>query len=147
MRKWLVRLIVCIGHRSRILILHAVWLKSTPEVHLPAYRSALFWFRRDLRDSDNAGLYYALKSASRVYCVFVFDREILDVLPSKSDRRVEFIQASVEELARSLEKRGGGLVVLHDLARNAIPALAERLQVDAVFANGDYEPRAIARGS
>src|SRR5690348_7866374 len=31
MRKWLVRLIVCIGHRSRILIPGEVWLKSPPE--------------------------------------------------------------------------------------------------------------------
>jgi deoxyribodipyrimidine photo-lyase len=112
---------------------------------LPAYRSALFWFRRDLRDEDNAGLYYALRSAERVYCAFVFDREILDALPAKADRRVEFIHRSVAELAQSLAARGGGLVVLHDTARAAIPALAARLAVDAVFANGDYEPAARSR--
>jgi len=28
---------------------------------LPTYDSAQHWFRRDLRDDDNAGLYYALK--------------------------------------------------------------------------------------
>ncbi len=112
---------------------------------MPAYRSVLFWFRRDLRDTDNAGLYYALRSADRVFCAFVFDREILDALPSKADRRVEFIHASLGELARALEARGGALLVLHDAARTAIPALAERLGVDAVFANGDYEPAARAR--
>ncbi len=78
-----------------------------------AYPKALFWFRRDLRDEDNAGLYYALKSAEAVYCAFVFDREILDQLHSKEDRRVEFIWESVRELAASLEGRGGGLIVLH----------------------------------
>ena len=112
---------------------------------MPAYRSALFWFRRDLRDTDNAGLYYALKSAGQVHCAFVFDREILDALPSRADRRVEFIHASLEELAASLERRGGSLIVLHDPARTAIPALAARLEVDAVFTNGDYEPEAQAR--
>ena len=112
---------------------------------MPAYRSALFWFRRDLRDRDNAGLFYALKSAERVFCAFVFDREILDALPAKADRRVEFIHASVAELARSIERQGGSLVVLHDPARTAIPQLARRLAVDAVFANGDYEPGAEAR--
>jgi deoxyribodipyrimidine photo-lyase len=112
---------------------------------LPAYRSALFWFRRDLRDYDNAGLYYALRSAERVLCVFVFDREILDLLPTPADRRVEFIHASVGQLARGLEKHGGSLIVLHDAARTAIPALAHELGVDAVFANIDYEPDARAR--
>ena len=112
---------------------------------MPAYRSALFWFRRDLRDEDNAGLYYALRSAERVYCAFVFDREILDALPSRTDRRVEFIHAALTELAESLARRGGSLIVLHDTARTAIPALAQRLGVDAVFTNVDYEPAARSR--
>ena len=109
------------------------------------YRSALFWFRRDLRDDDNAGLFFALKSAERVFCAFVFDREILDALPRRADRRVEFIWESVRELRESLRARGGELLVLHDRAREAIPALAQRLEVDAVFCNGDYEPAAIER--
>ena len=109
---------------------------------MPAYRSALFWFRRDLRFEDNAGLYHALRSATRVHCVFVYDREILDHLQARADRRVEFIHGCVAELDAVLRKHGGGLVALHDRARVAIPRLAGRLGVDAVFANGDYEPAA-----
>ena len=112
---------------------------------MPAYRSALHWFRRDLRDEDNASLYYALKSASRVYCAFVFDTAILGALPAPADRRVEFIHASVAELRQALRRRGGDLAVLHGEAKVEIPALARRLGVDAVFANGDYEPQALAR--
>jgi deoxyribodipyrimidine photo-lyase len=112
---------------------------------LAAYRSALFWFRRDLRDEDNAGLYYALRSAQQVYCAFVFDTEILEALPARADRRVEFIHGAVAELARALAAKGGALLVLHERAREAIPALARRLGVDAVFANGDYEPAARGR--
>ena len=111
---------------------------------MPPYRSALFWFRRDLRDEDNAGLFQALRSAERVHCAFVFDRAILDGLP-RADRRVEFIHAAVAELRDSLRGRGGDLIVLHERATAAIPALARRLEVDAVFANGDYEPAATAR--
>jgi deoxyribodipyrimidine photo-lyase len=77
--------------------------------------------------------------------VFVFATEILEALPSRADRRVEFIHDAVEELSRSLAAQGGALLVLHDRARHAIPALARRLGVDAVFANGDYEPQARAR--
>lgn len=116
-----------------------------PGSRLPAYRSALFWFRRDLRTDDNAGLYYALRSAERVYCAFVYDRAILEALPSRADRRVEFIHGSVAELAAGLAARGGSLIALHDHAVEAIPALAGRLGVDAVFTNGDYEPAARAR--
>ena len=107
--------------------------------------AALFWFRRDLRASDNAGLYHALKSAQQVHCVFVFDREILDALSGKQDRRVEFIWECVRELAASLKELGGGLIVRHARATEAIPALARELRADAVFTNDDYEPLAIAR--
>ncbi len=103
------------------------------------------WFRRDLRCFDHAALHAALTSSRRVYCVFVFDREILDVLPRRADRRVEFILHSVNELQRELARHGGGLTILHGSAREEIPALAARLKADAVFANHDYEPAAIER--
>ena len=47
---------------------------------MPEYDRALVWFRRDLRDFDNAALYHALRHARQVVCAFVFDREILDQL-------------------------------------------------------------------
>ena len=112
----------------------------------PAGRSgALVWFRRDLRDVDHAALARALEGGGPVYCAFVFDREILDVLPSREDRRVEFIAGSVRELDARLRARGGGLIVRHAFAREAIPALARELGVAAGHANRDYEPAAIAR--
>ncbi len=106
---------------------------------------ALFWFRRDLRVSDNAGLYRALKSAAHVYCVFVFDSDILDALPGKKDRRVEFIRDSVIELQQSLRAAGGDLSVQYGRAREVVPQLAKTLGAEATFVNEDYEPAAMAR--
>lgn len=109
------------------------------------YRSALVWFRRDLRNFDHAALFHALKDAQQVYCAFVFDSEILDTLTDKKDRRVTFIWHSVNELDQALLTQGGGLLVLHGAARKEIPLLAEELQVEAVYTNHDYEPLAILR--
>ena len=106
---------------------------------------ALVWFRRDLRLADNAALHHALAAARQVHCAFVFDREILDVLPDPADRRVEFIWDSAAELKAALERHGGTLTVRHARVGEAIPALARELGVTAVFANHDYEPQAIAR--
>ncbi|MEQ1595687.1 MAG: deoxyribodipyrimidine photo-lyase [Casimicrobium sp.] len=103
------------------------------------------WFRRDLRCFDNAALHAALIHAERVHCVFVFDREILDLLADKADRRVEFIWESIVELRATLEALGGTLHVLHHAASSAIPKLARSLDVDAVFTNHDYEPSALVR--
>ena len=116
--------------------------------------SALVWFRRDLRSFDHAALYHALRFADRVHCAFVFDTAILDALPSRRDRRVEFIHASLAELdaaldamARAAGGTGGGLIVRHGRAEDEIPRLAAALGVDKVFANRDYEPDAIVRDS
>ena len=108
------------------------------------YPKGLMWFRRDLRIDDNAAFWQALRACREVVCVFVFDRAILDPLP-RADRRVEFIRESLVELDAELKKLGGGLIVRHALAEEEIPDLAKALDVQAVFANRDDEPAAIAR--
>ena len=112
---------------------------------MPEYARALVWFRRDLRDFDHAALYQALKQARQVVCAFIFDREILDALADPADRRVEFIHASVSELQQALQRRGGGLVVRHGIARDEIVRLAAEIQADAVFFNHEDDPAALAR--
>ena len=109
--------------------------------------SALVWFRRDLRDFDHAALALALQCHARVYCVFVFDTDILDALP-RPDRRVDFILRAVSELDLALRAKsggGGGLIVRHGRAVEEIPRLATELGVVAVYANRDYEPSARQR--
>ena len=112
---------------------------------------ALVWLRRDLRVDDHAALYHALRAARQVWCVFVFDRAILDPLP-RADRRVEFIRdslvgvdADLKALAASHGIEGAGLIVRHGWAHEAIPALATQFGVQAVYANHDDEPDALAR--
>jgi deoxyribodipyrimidine photo-lyase len=81
--------------------------------------TALIWFRRDLRVTDNAALYARAESRPPVHAVFVFDTDILDKLPDRrrADRRVEFIWHSVAALKSELEAHGGTLHVLHGSAR------------------------------
>ncbi len=110
----------------------------------PDDQAALVWLRRDLRVDDHAALYYALKHHRRVYVAFIFDRDILDVLP-RQDRRVEFIRESLVALDQQLQEHGGALIVRHDRPRQAIPALARELGVSAVYCNRDYEPTAVLR--
>lgn len=110
-----------------------------------AIPKSLVWFRRDLRDFDHAALYHALKCSQQVYCAFIFDTGILDLLTDKADRRVEFIWESVRELKTALQAKGGDLVVRFGKASSEIPALAKELAVNAVFTNRDYEPGANRR--
>ncbi|MDW8324538.1 MAG: deoxyribodipyrimidine photo-lyase [Burkholderiales bacterium] len=112
---------------------------------MPTDDAALVWLRRDLRLSDHAALAAATRTARRVHCAFVFDTEILDRLPERADRRVEFIWASVSSLKQDLESHGASLHVLHGPACRLIPDLAARLGVDSVHAARDYEPFARSR--
>jgi len=110
----------------------------------PLLDRALVWFRRDLRADDQAALYQALRSAKQVHCAFVLDRDILDALP-RADRRVEFILGALRVLDADLRALGGALIVRHGFAADEIPRLAAELGVQAVFANHDDEPQALAR--
>lgn len=103
--------------------------------------TTLFWFRRDLRLNDNAGLYHALRNNKSVLPIFIFDTEILNELEDKSDKRVQFIYDTVADLKRQLEEIGSSLATFHgnpiDLFQKIIP--------QAVYTNHDYEPYARKR--
>ena len=65
-----------------------------------------FWFRRDLRLHDNAGLFEVLKQSNSVIPLFIFDTEILDKLPDREDKRVVFIHQTLSAMHSELLKIG-----------------------------------------
>ena len=125
--------------------------RAVPYTVDPSLSRALVWFRRDLRTDDNAALHHALRAARQVWCMFVFDSDILDALP-RADRRVEFIRDSLVDLDAQLRALGVshgvtdvGLIVRQGAATQLLPRLAQQLGVQAVYANHDDEPTALAR--
>lgn len=105
----------------------------------------IFWFRRDLRLKDNAGLYHALKSNRPVIPIFIFDKNILEQLPASSDRRVTFIHETLEEMQATLIAMGSSLEVLYATPAEAFTMLLKKYGIAEVFTNGDYEPYARER--
>jgi deoxyribodipyrimidine photo-lyase len=105
----------------------------------------VFWFRRDLRLTDNAGLYHALKSSKPVIPIFIFDKNILDKLEEKADRRVEFIYAALGEMQAVLAAIGSSLEVYYGTPLDIFKQLANKYKIDTVFANHDYEWYALER--
>ncbi len=106
--------------------------------------AAAFWFRRDLRLDDNTGLKAALTSGLPVVPVFIFDREILDLLPRK-DARVEFIHQTLHDLQQQLRALGSSLVVGYGKPEEIWTDWSKRFGLQAVFCNHDYEPYALGR--
>jgi len=105
----------------------------------------VYWFRRDLRIEDNAGLYHALRSGCPVLPVFILDTDILDKLEAGTDRRVSFIIAALGELNKKLVAAGSSLRIFHGTPETAFRKIIDEYEVKAVFTNSDYEPYATAR--
>ena len=105
----------------------------------------IFWFRRDLRLNDNAGLYHALKSDKPVLPIFIFDTNILEKLEERDDARVTFIHDTIAELKADLEKLGSSLAVFYGKPHDIWKDLVEKYTLDTVFTNRDYESYALTR--
>lgn len=105
----------------------------------------VFWFRRDLRLTDNTGLYHALNSSKSVLPVFIFDTGILDKLENKQDARVEFIRNTIASIKAELHTFGSDLRVYHTKPYKAFEQLIKEHRITAIYTNSDYEPNAIKR--
>jgi len=105
----------------------------------------IFWFRRDLRLHDNAGLHYALKDGRPVVPVFIFDRNILDELEDRADQRVEFIHQSLQQIQSDLTALGSTLDIRYGKPVDIFRELLNTYRVEKVFTNTDYEPYATER--
>ena len=106
---------------------------------------SVFWFRRDLRLSDNHGLYQALSSSENVLPLFIFDTEILSKLENKEDKRVDFLVQTLEVINQYLEKYGKSIQIFHGKPLEIFKEITEKHIVKNVFCNEDYEPSAIKR--
>lgn len=100
--------------------------------------TTLFWLRRDLRLTDNRGLFHALTERKDVLPLFIFDDHILDRLEDKADRRVEFILNALAHVRSQLHATGSSLLIL----RGKPEAIFKQLNAGAVYTNHDYEPYA-----
>ncbi len=106
---------------------------------------SIFWFRRDLRLHDNAGLYHALKNETKVLPIFIFDKNILDKLPNRKDRRVALIHYALEQIQKQLVKLNSTLQVEIGAPIDVFKKLLNTYKVKAVYTNHDYEPYALKR--
>ncbi|RFS14717.1 deoxyribodipyrimidine photo-lyase [Emticicia sp. C21] len=106
---------------------------------------SIFWYRRDLRLDDNAGLYYALRSTYPVLPLFIFDREILDKLDNKHDTRVDFIHKTVSEIHQQLAKLGSTIIVKYGKPLEVWESLLSTFEITEVYTNHDYEKYSIDR--
>ena len=104
----------------------------------------VFWFRRDLRLSDNVGLIGAHRSKYPVLPIFIFDRNILDEL-EPDDARVSFIHEQLTKINNELAEVGSGVTMVYGDPLEQLAELSVRFDIKQIHTNRDYEPYAQTR--
>ncbi|MDX1902861.1 MAG: DASH family cryptochrome [Thermonemataceae bacterium] len=99
----------------------------------------LVWLRNDLRLHDNELIYRASKKAEKVYVAYCLDirswqKTFLD-FPKTDSFRTRFLIETLANLRASLRKIGGDLIVRCGKPEEEICKIAEKLNVQAVFAS------------
>ena len=108
-------------------------------------RTALVWFRRDLRVHDHPALTAAHRTADRIVPVFVLDPRLLEGGRFPSANRAWFLLESLRELRVALRDRGGELFVRAGRPEHVLPALVAETGAGAVHFASDVSPFAMAR--
>ena len=102
-------------------------------------RTAIVWFRDDLRLADHPALAAALAAGGRVLPVYVYAPDDAGPWPPGAASRW-WLHHSLVALDGALRRRGSGLVVLTGPAAIALPALAARAGAESVYFNRRYLP-------
>jgi deoxyribodipyrimidine photo-lyase len=114
----------------------------------PGWKTAIVWFRRDLRVEDHPALLEVCTRAGRVLPLFVLDDRLL---AWSAPARAWFLRRSLAELDASLRARGSGLLIRRGRPEVVVPQVAAEFGADVVVATRDVTPlsyrrdRAIAR--
>ncbi len=108
------------------------------------WRTAIVWFRRDLRLHDHPALLDAVEHAERVYPLFVFDEPLLTGR-WPSPNRISFMQDSAMELDAALRALGSRLHLRQGRPAGVVAAFAREVGADAVIVSRDYGPYARSR--
>lgn len=107
---------------------------------------SLYWFRKDLRLSDNPALRAALAQGDETVCVFILDPDSEGALPVGA-AGAWWLHHSLTALAQDIAALGGHLILRRGPARRCLEDLCQEIGATDVYWNRCYEPDAIARDS
>lgn len=105
--------------------------------------TAIFWFRNDLRVTDNPGLEAAARAGRTIPLYIIDDAEIERL--STSPNRLMFLLQSLEDTKSRLRALGADLVIRQGNPALVLAELVQSYTVDAVHYSIAYDPVTIAR--
>ncbi|XP_076884806.1 blue-light photoreceptor PHR2-like [Bidens hawaiensis] len=114
---------------------------SDPFSGAAARRTAVVWFRNDLRVHDNESLISANNDSMSVLPVYCFDPRDYRKSASRFDKtgpyRASFLIESVSDLRKSLRSRGSDLIVRVGRPEAVVTELVKAVGADAVYSHSE----------
>lgn len=102
----------------------------------------LVWFRNNLRIADNEPFWRAVVENDEILPVFIFEDNYwqLDAYgnPRTGAPRTKFLLETVQNLKANLQKLGGNLLVLRGDAKQLLPDLVQKHQIDWVYTEQSF---------
>ncbi|MCB1827007.1 MAG: deoxyribodipyrimidine photo-lyase [Coxiellaceae bacterium] len=100
----------------------------------------IFWFRQDLRLSDNEALVEAARFSDDLIPIYIFDD--MKQRPMGAAQRW-WLHYSLCSLSEALKKKGVTLILKRGDPKNILLDLVKKNKIDAVYWNSVYEPEAL----
>jgi len=101
-------------------------------------KTALVWFKTDLRLHDNETLVKAIAQSGAIIPFYCFDESHFTTtdygFKKTGSFRTQFLLESLTDLDSSLRAIGSGLVIVHGKPEIEIPKLVEQFKATKVFA-------------
>lgn len=110
-------------------------------------KTALVWFKTDLRLEDNETLLKAISQSQEILPVYCFEDSHFETTPygfkKTGSFRAQFLLESLLDLDSNLRKLGSGLLVVKGKPEIEIPKLVQQFKVQKVFAKREvaYEEK------
>lgn len=110
-------------------------------------KTAIVWFKTDLRLLDNEALVKAIAQSDQVVPVYCFDEAQFETttygFKKTGNYRAQFLLESVQDLDANLRKLGSGLVVLKGRPEEEIAKIVAQYRAQKVFAKREvaYEEK------
>ncbi|MCS5707282.1 DNA photolyase family protein [Candidatus Berkiella cookevillensis] len=107
-------------------------------------KKALYWFRQDLRLTDNAALLHAIQENDSVTLLYIYDTDKKNAW-TPGEAAKWFLYESLKSLTHDIQKRGGHLIVRKGSPQSILDEIIKKNDISSIYWNRCYDPFSIHR--
>lgn len=102
----------------------------------------IYWFRNDLRFTDNKAFFEAAQTGRSIIPVYIFDESLFTNDPLEFKRcgkyRLNYLNWSVNSFAKQIELRNGTLLIFRGNTVDILSHLFKQLDASAIYAHHEF---------